>query len=336
MSALLICISPSKVKSQDIHFSQIFETPILRNPSLAGLFTGDARIQSVYRTQWNNITTPYQTTSLSGEVKMKVGNADDYITIGGQILNDKAGSIGLTTTEFFPAINYNKSIGSETNTYISLGFMGGIVQHHFDKSKVTTNNQFDGNAYNRDISNGENFSNTSYSYFDGSVGMSLNSQIGENQDNNLIIGLAYHHFNKSKKTSFYTLNNETITPKWVGSIGVKISNNESSYFTLQSDYSKQGTNNEFIIGGIYTVKLFDMNGDPSYLLHVGSYVRLHDAIIPVAKIEFKSIAIAGSYDATVTELKRNSNGQSGFEVSLSYQIKKKNNSYLDAVRCPRF
>ena len=116
MSALLICIHPSTLKSQDIHFSQIFETPILRNPSLAGLFTGDARIQSVYRTQWNNITTPYQTTSLSGELKMKVGNADDYITIGGQILNDKAGSIGLTTTEFFPAINYNKSIGSETNT----------------------------------------------------------------------------------------------------------------------------------------------------------------------------------------------------------------------------
>ena len=38
-------------KSQDIHFSQIFETPILRNPSLAGLFNGDMRVQSVYRTQ---------------------------------------------------------------------------------------------------------------------------------------------------------------------------------------------------------------------------------------------------------------------------------------------
>ena len=68
--------------SQDIHFSQIFETPLLRNPSLAGLFKGDIRIQSVYRTQWNSITTPYQTTSISGEFKQKIGNADDYLTIG--------------------------------------------------------------------------------------------------------------------------------------------------------------------------------------------------------------------------------------------------------------
>jgi hypothetical protein len=36
--------------SQDIHFSQFFEAPLLRNPSLAGIFTGDIRVQGVYRT----------------------------------------------------------------------------------------------------------------------------------------------------------------------------------------------------------------------------------------------------------------------------------------------
>src|SRR6188768_749359 len=61
--------------SQDIHFSQIFETPLLRNPALAGLFTGDVRIQSVYRNQWNSVTVPYQTTSLSGEFKRNIGKA---------------------------------------------------------------------------------------------------------------------------------------------------------------------------------------------------------------------------------------------------------------------
>mgnify|MGYP003704977503 CR=1 FL=1 len=77
--------------SQDVHFSQIFETPLLRNPSLAGIFKGDIRFQSVYRTQWNSVTTPYQTTSLSGEFKKQIGNNYDYITIGGQIVYDKEG-----------------------------------------------------------------------------------------------------------------------------------------------------------------------------------------------------------------------------------------------------
>ncbi|MGZ3910129.1 MAG: type IX secretion system membrane protein PorP/SprF, partial [Flavisolibacter sp.] len=40
-------------RGQDIHFSQFFEAPLLRNPSLAGIFTGDIRVQAVYRDQWN-------------------------------------------------------------------------------------------------------------------------------------------------------------------------------------------------------------------------------------------------------------------------------------------
>jgi hypothetical protein len=45
-----------QTNGQDIHFSQIFETPFLRNPALAGLFNGDIRVQTVYRSQWNEVT----------------------------------------------------------------------------------------------------------------------------------------------------------------------------------------------------------------------------------------------------------------------------------------
>jgi hypothetical protein len=40
---LLILIYPISIiaLAQDIHFSQFFEAPLLRNPSLAGIFTGD-------------------------------------------------------------------------------------------------------------------------------------------------------------------------------------------------------------------------------------------------------------------------------------------------------
>jgi len=321
--------------SQDVHFSQIFETPLLRNPSLAGVFKGDIRFQSVYRTQWNTVTTPYQTTSVSGEFKKQIGNNYDFITIGGQILYDKAGTVALTTTQILPAINYQKSLSEYRNMYLSLGFMGGLIQRKLDRNKMTTNSQYDGTTYNESLSDGETFSSPNYSYFDGSVGMSFNTQLGENEDDNLYIGAAYHHFNKAKKISFYSVTDEEMTPKIVGSVGLRMGMSISSFFTIQADYSAQGKYREIVGGMLYSIKL-DNDEDPKYLFHAGAYFRWKDAIIPVAKLEFRPISVAVSYDANISQLKQSSKGQGGFEISLVYQNAKRNNSSLEAMRCPKF
>src|SRR6266540_3395245 len=84
--------------AQDPHFSQFFEAPLLRNPSLAGLFAGDIRIQGVYRNQWGSVTTPYQTGSFNMEYKQPIGKANDFITTGLQILYDRAGTTNFTTS----------------------------------------------------------------------------------------------------------------------------------------------------------------------------------------------------------------------------------------------
>src|SRR5829696_3448810 len=123
--------------SQDIHFSQFFEAPLLRNPSLAGIFTGDIRVQAVYRDQWNTVTNAYKTGSLNGEYKMPVGKADDFLTLGMQILYDKAGTVAWTSTHVLPTVNFHKSLSDEVNRYLSLGFMAGVVQRGLDRSKMT-------------------------------------------------------------------------------------------------------------------------------------------------------------------------------------------------------
>jgi len=324
------------VKSQDIHFSQIFETPLLRNPALAGLFQGDIRIQTVYRSQWNSVTTPYRTGSLNAEVKKHVGQSDDFLTIGAQVLYDKSGTAALTATHILPTLNYHKSLNADKNSYLSLGIMGGWVQRSIDRSKMTTNSQYDGTGYNGTFPDGESFTKSSYSYIDGSIGMSYNSQIGASADDNMYVGVAYHHFNRSKKISFYSNNKYEMMPKWVGSAGLRMSMTETSYFTIEGDYTKQGIYSETEAGMIYTWKLGDVE-DPRYSIHAGAYLRWKDAFIPVAKIEFKPIAVAVSYDMNISQLKTASNGRGGFEISLTYQkFFDRYNSNSDAVRCPRF
>lgn len=325
-----------QARSQDIHFSQIFETPLLRNPALAGLFTGDVRIQAVHRSQWNSVTVPYRTTSLSGEYKIPVGRGDDYLTIGGQVLYDRAGSAVLTATHVLPAANYHKSLSEERNMYLSLGFMGGVVQRRIDPTKMTTNNQYDGTGYNPGLGTGEVLNRPNYTYLDAGVGMSFNSQVGDNERNNVFIGVAYHHFNKAKNISFYTSNNTEMMAKIVGSVGMRLHINDLSYFTMQADYSKQGPYTEAVAGALYSWKLNESEKSP-YTFHAGTYFRWNDAIIPVAKLEMNPIAIAVSYDANISQLKSGSNGQGGFEVSLSYQaFTRSMNSSQDAVRCPKF
>ena len=124
---LALLASFRTASAQDIHFSQFFETPLLRNPALAGIFTGDYRIQTVFRDQWNSFTNAYRTGSLNGEYKWPVGRSSDYFTTAFEVLYDKAGTAALTTTELLPALNYHKSLSNEKAMYLSVGFMGGLV-----------------------------------------------------------------------------------------------------------------------------------------------------------------------------------------------------------------
>ena len=332
----LFFISIKNIYAQDIHFSQFFETPLLRNPALAGLFSGDLRLQAVYRNQWNSVTIPYQTTSLSAEYKLPVGHSDDFLTIGGELLYDKAGTVALTATDVLPVLNYHKSLSAERNMYLSAGFSAGIVQRKIDASKVTTNNQFDGNGFDQALSTGENFYNTGYLYFDGSAGLSFNTQIGENVDNNMFVGVSYQHFNQSAKISFFNTPGVELIPRIVVSGGIRMSASDDSYITFHADYSKQGGSTETIGGMMYTVKLDDPT-EPRYTISGGAFIRWKDALIPVIKLEAKPMTFALSYDVNVSELKTASQGRGGFEFSMSYQkYFDKYTTSREAVRCPRF
>ena len=332
----LLMVTCANVKAQDIHFSQMFETPLLRNPALAGIFSGDIRIQSVYRSQWNSITDAYRTTSANIEYKLPVGETHDFITLAAQALYDRAGTANLTSTHILPALNYHKSMSTERNMYLSLAIMGGWVQRSIDRSKMTTNSQFSGTTYNELANTGETFLKPSYSYFDGSVGMSFNSQVGEKEGNNIYFGLAYHHFNKAKQVNFYSNSNLEMVPKWVGSAGLRMNTSEYNYFTIEGDYTTQGAYKEILGGVLFSSKL-DSPDDPKYIIHAGAYIRLNDAFIPVVKMESKPIAIAVSYDMNMSGLKKVSNGRGGFELSISYQkFLDRDNSVKNAVRCPKF
>jgi type IX secretion system PorP/SprF family membrane protein len=318
------------LKAQDPHFSQFFEAPLYRNPSLAGLFAGDIRAQGVYRSQWGSVTTPFVDGSFNFEYKQPIGNSNDFITTGLQLLYDRAGTTALTTTQVFPAINYHKALSGDKSKYLSLGFMGGYVGKSIDQSKIITDNNYTGG------STGETFNNTNYHYFDGSVGMSYNSYLGDNENNSFFVGLALHHLNRPQNAFYQNMSME-LKPKWVASGGLKMASGEESYITFQADYSQQGDYTEIIGGMMYSYKMgYDLD-NPDYVLHVGGFLRVKDAFIPVVKLDYKPFSVAFSYDVNTSSLRTASQGRGGAEISISYAgFMDRDNSTKNSVMCPRF
>lgn len=311
--------------AQDIHFSQFFETPLLRNPALAGIFTGDIRAQMVYRDQWGSVTDGYRTGSLNGEYKLPIGKADDFITIGGQVLFDRAGTAALTQTSILPVVNYHKSLSNEHNRYLSVGFMGGVVNRSFDRSKMITEDP-----------SGEPTAVNNYTYMDGSVGLSYNSNLSENPEDNFYLGAAYHHFTRPKN-SFFRDPSIQLNPKWTGSAGFRFGVAEYAYVSIQADYSIQEKYQETVVGAMYGLKIGPELEKPKYTIHAGAFIRWSDALIPVVKLDYAPFTVAFSYDVNISKLKPYSYGRGGFEMSVSYiGFLNRDNSSLNAVRCPRF
>ena len=333
---IIFCLfSLTSVRAQDIHFSQFFEAPLLRNPSLAGIFAGDYRVQAVFHDQWNSFSNAYRTGSLNAEYKMPIGKGNDFLTTGLQVLYDKAGSAALSTTEFLPALNYHKSLSNEKTMYLSLGFMGGLVNKSIDLSKVTTNSQSNGTAYDPALPNGETLVTPNILYWDGSLGMSFNTSFGRDQANTMFIGAALHHLNRPKN-SFYKNPSIELDPKYVFSAGMKLIINEFTYFTLQADHSRQGNSQETIGGALFSYRLGDDPVNSGYILHLGSFLRWKDALIPVLKLDMNALSVALSYDVNISELKTASQGRGGVELSISYIgfLDRENAKYK--ILCPRF
>ncbi len=337
LCCLLGCLTfLQPVRSQDIHFSQFFEAPLLRNPSLAGIFTGDYRVQGVYRDQWNSFTNAYRTGSFNAEYKMPIGKGNDFMTTGFQVLFDKAGTVGLTSTHLLPALNYHKSLSDERTMYLSLGFMGGMIRKSIDVSKMTTDNQYGGGGFDPTLPTGELLTSPNFTTWDGSVGMSFNTTFGENLSNSLFIGAAYHHLNRPKN-SFYRNPDIELNPKYVFSAGVRFNIDDYTYFVLQADQSIQGSFRETIGGALYSYKLGGDPDNPVYTIHGGAFLRWRDALIPVIKLDMNNLSMALSYDVNVSQLRTASQARGGFELSLAYiGFLDRENSSRDKVLCPRF
>lgn len=322
------------INAQDFAFSQFYEMPLLRNPAISGIFTGDVRIQSAYRNQWASVTTPYKTTAVSAELKKHVGFGDDYITIGLQLSNDVAGDLNFGVLQLLPAINYMKSV-NQGNGYLSAGFMAGLVQSKFDVTKGTWNEQFQNGQFNSDNYAGQSFKSTSISHFDASFGLAFSNTI-ESSMTNYYVGVGYYHFNKPK--SSFLEDDFKLNPRLVFNAGLSTPTGYADNLYVYGDYIRQGGHTQKLLGIMYSHSLDESNDEgDKYAINIGGFYRWADAFIPVVKLEMHKVTLGLSYDINVSKLTIASQAKGGFEITGSYKsFLNMRNTSLYQTKCPRF
>lgn len=236
-----------------------------------------------------------------------------------------------------PVVNFHKSLNAEKNRYLSLGFIGGYVQRSFNSKDLTFDNQYTLRGYDPSAPTGESFTSLQRSFADMAVGMSFNSNVGE--IGNYYIGASLWHFNKP--TERFINESIRLNPKWQANAGLRIMLTEVVELTTEANYVKQGTYSEIVGGGIFTYVLTDMaEGNPNLTrvaVGAGAMLRVGDAVIPVIRLEYNNLDVGISYDFNISQLKTASQSRGGYELILSWKaFVNKDNSSVDAVRCPRF
>ncbi|HRO41612.1 MAG TPA: PorP/SprF family type IX secretion system membrane protein [Flavipsychrobacter sp.] len=317
ITAIALSFCTFKATAQDIHFSQFYESTILRNPALTGIFTDDYKVSVQYRNQWSSISKPFVTGQLSFETKIPVNDeSKDFFSAGILAFYDKAGSIDMKTLSVYPSVSFNKSFGNQNNSLLSVGFTGGYLQRSFDPSKMTVDNQYQNGAYDPNSATNENITSAKVNYWDVGAGVAFSSGAGEYSEISYFVGVSGYHFSKPR-TSFY--NNELIRleMRWNGTAGLTYRLNENWGFMLQGNYTTQGKYQEIIAGGLLNWKKpTERQSEPLFIFYLGAFYRVGDALIPVVKMDYMRYSFGFSYDLNVSGLKAATNMRGGYELSV--------------------
>ncbi|MFI5217930.1 MAG: PorP/SprF family type IX secretion system membrane protein [Bacteroidia bacterium] len=319
MSSLICLLLFAFSNAQDIHFSQFTKSPLNLNPSYTGLFDGDFRFGGIHRNQWKSVTVPYKTFSGYFDMNTALANSkDSRIGAGILINNDKAGDSEYGITGAALSGSMIKSLGSDAVHFLSGGLQLGFVQQSFNYSKLTFDNQFNGDVFDPTIPVSENFTDDKYIYFDLSAGIGWMYTVNEKL--NLGAGVGIFHINKPKQT-FMNDEDSKLDQKISFDARSMIAVHEKVYLLPGILFSTQDKFQEFDLGS--NVK-FILNENPGKKinLYAGGFVRTKDAIIFSAGFDYNELNFGFSYDMNTSDLKRASNNRGGYEVSLTYIIKK--------------
>lgn len=305
-------------KAQDIHFSQFQSSPLNLNPAQTGFFDGDYRIVANHRNQWKSVTKPYRTFSGSFDMALNgLSSSRNRYNAGILFNNDKAGDSELGLTQFSLSLSLLRAVGRDSIHFFSAGIQAGYVRRSINFSSLSFDEEYDGDVYNPNLGNTENFDNSGHGYTDISLGIAWLVRASEKFKAGA--GLSVQHINQPSDAFF--AKDAKVLPRLQADVKLDFPISGKLDLVPSILYMSQGKFGELTGGTSIRFRLSELPGR-KYAFYVGGWYRQSDALIASAGIDYNNLNVGVSYDVNTSDLDRASNGRGGYELSLIYIIRR--------------
>jgi type IX secretion system PorP/SprF family membrane protein len=323
---IILTIFPFVGGAQDIHFTQLQQTPMLLNPSYTGMFNGWERIGVAHKNQWVGAGTKFFTTSIAADMNVfkpkRVNSA--HMGVGIQLFNDIGGDSKFGTKQM--AFNVSAIVPIGEMHELSGGLQIGIGQRTGDLTSLIFANQFNGDVLDPLLPSNETNGLVSFIYPDMGMGVSYsfgNHKIGFSRDDatDFKIGFSYFHLNAPDLK--YRLG---FKEKLYAKVGINSSFNKEIPgspvgFELFFNQFIQGPHSETMLGALLKYRLSSGAKTTGLTrdayLSGGVYYRHKDAIAPALYVHLHSLMFGVSYDVTLSQLSKVTRA-GGLEFSLIF------------------
>lgn len=311
--------------SQDSHFSQYGETPLIVNPANAGL-KHDLRAVVNYRNQWSAVASPFKTSAFSFDMRTNQGGKKNaYLGIGVQFLHDKSGDANMSLTQ--GSLSISGIIKMDKYSRLSLGLMGGFGQRGADYSNLRWESQYSNGAYYSQLNSNEQLLTNSFSYFDAGAGIawSYGKNVGYITANNGVkatVGFSASHFGLPNAT-FYDDGDAFLKTKFIGHASMEVGKaNTDLTFIPSLYYVQQGSQREILFGNTFRYLLQEGSHftgfNKSSSIGVGVHYRVLDALITSFQIDYANYTFGMSYDINLSKLSGASQSRGGIELFFKF------------------
>jgi type IX secretion system PorP/SprF family membrane protein len=337
----VLMLAAKFTQAQDIHFSQFYMSPTNLNPALTGVMNCNGRATFNYRSQWQSVlkTNAFKTTSASYDGRVAVGRSD-FFGYGFTLWGDQAGSAAFSTTQGKFSTSYSKKMGGyrKRSHYLVAGLEMGLAQRSVNFLEMRFGSQFDGEAWNPNLSTNETLARESFLFGDIGGGLLWFSVLDENT--NFYIGGAFAHLNAPNQSFMNDASVQLDGKATIHAGGEMMINRKvglvPGIVILSQGPAMEingGTSVKFVIGkqaNDYQAFLFGIWGRMAKDYQSGLAM---DAVIFSTRFDFNNLTFGFSYDTNISQLRPASSGNGGFELALAYTIC---NGFSRNPYCPRF
>lgn len=306
-------VGPLTSRGQDIHYSQMYATPLYINPAFTGNLDCDYRAAVNFRQQAASFTVPFETYTAWGDTRFypKFLRQRGWVGLGGHLYYDNAGDGDLKKVQGMFFANYSQGFNADNSMYGSLGVGVGITNRSINANNLIFGDQWDPTLleFNLGVASQDiaNIENSSIFYPDFNLGLAFHHLVDERWMYEF--GGSISHITRPEETFFGT-NNNRVERKYIGHFTVQRILSEFWLIKPEIYFVTQNGVQETIFGANLVYSAIELK------IHGGLWHRLGRDIIPMLGIEYNRFTLMFSYDVNVSKQHMASNYQGGFELSL--------------------